>query len=216
MLPDTLHQPPVNRAPLAVTANTNPNTVSSPPQAASPVSHGALFRGFAKIGLLGFGGVGPIARHVIVREQRWLSEKDYATLLGIGKVLPGANTVNVAVMLGDKYHGWKGSATAVCGLLVPPLVVLVILAILYQFLDQNPYFNAALQGSACAAAGMVIGTGLKMASKIDLRPHHVIAGLATIVLVVVLKLSLLQVVGIMMPLAIIANFIIARRDGHAP
>ena len=197
-----------------MTAKPNPDTVSPPSQAAAPVSHGALFHGFAKIGLLGFGGVGPIARHVIVREQRWLSEKDYATLLGIGKVLPGANTVNVAVMLGDKYHGWKGSVTAVCGLLVPPLIVLVILAILYQFLDQNPYFNAALQGSACAAAGMVIGTGLKMASKINLRPHHIIAGLATIVLVVALKLSLLQVVGIMMPLAIIANFLIARRDGH--
>ncbi len=176
----------------------------------------SLFRGFAKIGLLGFGGVGPITRHVIVREQQWLSEKDYATLLGIGKVLPGANTVNVAVMLGDRYHGFKGSAVAVIGLLVPPILILIVLAILYQFLDQNPYFNAALQGSACAAAGMVIGMGLKMASKIDLRAHHILAGIATIALVVLLKFSLLQVVGVMMPLAILANFIIARRQGHQP
>ncbi|MGO1766598.1 hypothetical protein CAP48_17580 [Advenella sp. S44] len=176
----------------------------------------SLFRGFAKIGLLGFGGVGPITRHVIVREQQWLSEKDYATLLGIGKVLPGANTVNVAVMLGDRYHGFKGSAVAVFGLLVPPILILIVLALLYQFLDQNPYFNAALQGSACAAAGMVIGTGLKMASKIDLRAHHMMAGIATIALVVLLKFSLLQVVGVMMPLAIVANFVIARRQGHQP
>ncbi|ETF03896.1 chromate transporter [Advenella kashmirensis W13003] len=173
-----------------------------------------MFRGFAKIGLLGFGGVGPIARHVIVREQKWLSEKDYATLLGVGKVLPGANTVNVAVMLGDRYHGMRGSIVAVSGLLVLPMLVLIVLAVLYQFLDQNPYFNAALQGSACAAAGMVIGMGLKMASKIDLQAHHIVAGLATIALVVWLKFSLLQVVAVMMPLAIVANFILARRHGH--
>lgn len=187
---------------------------SSPPSPA--VTLPALFRGFAKIGLLGFGGVGPITRHVIVREQRWLSEKDFATLLGIGKVLPGANTVNVAVMLGDRYHGIKGSSVAVAGLLVLPVLILIVLAVLYQFLDQNPYFNATLQGSACAAAGMVIGTGLKMASKIDLRPHHIVAGIITIALVVLLKFSLLQVVGVMMPLAIAANFIIARRQGHQP
>lgn len=195
-------------------------TTSSPP--ASPLSDaqppvatlGSLFRGFAKIGLLGFGGVGPIARHVIVREQKWLSEKDYATLLGVGKVLPGANTVNVAVMLGDRYHGMRGSVVAVSGLLVLPMLVLIVLAVLYQFLDQNPYFNAALQGSACAAAGMVIGMGLKMASKIDLQAHHVVAGLTTIALVVWLKFSLLQVVAVMMPLAIVANFILARRHGQ--
>lgn len=185
-----------------------------PASPASAVSLSDLFRGFAKIGLLGFGGVGPIARHVIVRERCWLSEKDYATLLGIGKVLPGANTVNVGVMLGDKYHGVKGSAAAVSGLMVLPLLILIILAVVYQFLDQNPYFNAALQGSACAAAGMVIGMGLKMISKIELRLHHIFAVLITIALVVMLKFSLLQVVGVMMPLAIIANFMIARRQGH--
>lgn len=192
-------------------------TTSTPslPDADPPVAtFTALFRGFAKIGLLGFGGVGPIARHVIVREQKWLSEKDYATLLGVGKVLPGANTVNVAVMLGDRYHGMRGSIVAVSGLLVLPMLVLIVLAVLYQFLDQNPYFNAALQGSACAAAGMVIGMGLKMASKIDLRAHHIVTGLITIVLVVWLKFSLLQVVAVMMPLAIVANFMLARRHGH--
>lgn len=193
-----------------------PSIAPQPAPATAVATLPALFRGFAKIGLLGFGGVGPIARHVIVREQRWLSEKDYATLLGIGKVLPGANTVNVAVMLGDRYQGIKGSAVAVAGLLVLPILVLIVLAILYQFLDQNPYFNAALQGSACAAAGMVIGTGLKMASKITLRAHHILAGIVTIALVVLLKFSLLQVVGLMMPLAIFANFIIARRQGHRP
>ncbi|WP_171815175.1 hypothetical protein [Advenella kashmirensis] len=55
-----------------------------------------------------------------------------------------------------------------------------------------------------------------MASKITLRAHHILAGIVTIALVVLLKFSLLQVVGLMMPLAIFANFIIARRQGHQP
>ena len=35
-----------------------------------PVGKTELFLGFLKIGLLGFGGVGPWSRHVIVEERR--------------------------------------------------------------------------------------------------------------------------------------------------
>lgn len=43
---------------------------------------------------MGFGGVGPIARHIIVTERNWLDDRGYAELMGICQALPGANTVN--------------------------------------------------------------------------------------------------------------------------
>ncbi len=63
-----------------------------------------LFSGFLKIGLMGFGGVGPVARHIIVAERKWLDDRGYAELMGICQALPGANTVNAAVMLGDQFR----------------------------------------------------------------------------------------------------------------
>jgi chromate transporter len=39
------------------------------------VSWTELFLGFAKIGLLGFGGIAPWTRHLIVGEGRRLSER---------------------------------------------------------------------------------------------------------------------------------------------
>ena len=76
---------------------------------------GELFLAYAKIGLLGFGGVAPWARHVIVEERCWLSEREYASILGIGQVLPGPNTVNSSIIIGDQFQGAVGAAIALLG-----------------------------------------------------------------------------------------------------
>ena len=89
------------------------------------VSRTELFLGFAKIGLLGFGGVAPWARHIIVGERRWLSEREYASILGVGQVLPGPNTVNSAIIIGDHFQGTAGALLAVVGLLCTPITVLI-------------------------------------------------------------------------------------------
>lgn len=169
------------------------------------VSRAALFFGFLKIGLLGFGGVGPVARHVIVADRGWLSDKEYATVIGLGKVLPGANTVNAAVIIGDRFQGPLGAAVAVLGLLAMPLVILVALASLYERFSDVPDVKVALGGAAAAAAGLVIGTALKMAQGISPTRVAVVIGLLAFVAVGLLHFPLLIVVVVLAPLAIVAT-----------
>ena len=167
------------------------------------ISLGELFRGFATIGLLGFGGIAPIARHVIVERYQWLSENEYATVLGIGQVLPGANTINAAVMIGDRFQGPKGSLVAVAGLMVLPLLIVIMLAAVYNQFSEHPLVNLTLNGAAAAAAGMVIGTGLKMAWRI----HPGWTGWVTVALAVtgiaLWGLPMLYVVALLVPIALL-------------
>lgn len=132
-----------------------------------------LFLTFLKIGVCGFGGVAAWAHRVIVEERRWLSERDYAELLGICSALPGANTVNIAVMLGDRYRGVSGSISAVAGLLLMPLLILVGVAALYDRFAVETDVKNAVAGAAAATAGLVLGTGLKMIR--NLRPDALAA-----------------------------------------
>ncbi len=83
-----------------------------------------LFLGYAKIGLLGFGGVAPWARHIIVEEKRWLDDREYAALLGVGQVIPGPNTVNCAIMIGDRFRGTAGAIVSALGIAGTPILVL--------------------------------------------------------------------------------------------
>jgi chromate transporter len=171
-----------------------------------------LCLGFFKIGMLGFGGVGAMARHVIVEERRWMSEKEYAALLGMGQILPGGNVLNVAVMIGDRSRGVPGAVTALLALLAMPLVIVTALALAYERFAGLPQVHAAISGSAAAAAGLVIGTSCKMAWRIRPSAMHVGFGLLAFAAVGPLRLSLIPAALVLIPLSIMGTYLRRRHE----
>jgi chromate transport protein ChrA len=173
-----------------------------PPPATRRPSRPELFLGYLKIGLLGFGGVAAWARHVIVEERRWLTERDYAEVLGLGQILPGPNVGNAAVMIGRRFHGLPGALLATSGIYAAPLLILVGLCVLYDRYGSLPQVAPAMQGIAAGAAGMVIGTALKMAGRLRLTPEAVLVLLAAALAAAVLRLPLPLIVVVLAPISI--------------
>jgi chromate transporter len=161
-----------------------------------------LFLGYAKIGLLGFGGVAAWARRVIVEERRWLSERDYAEVLGLGQILPGPNVGNAAVMIGRRFHGLVGALLATSGLYIGPLCILVALAVFYDLYGTTPGVAPFMQGVAAAAAGMVMGTALKMAGNLKPPVELVVVGVLALVAAAFLRLPLPLIVLVFAPLGV--------------
>jgi chromate transporter len=180
----------------------------STPAEAIP-SRRQLFLVFLKIGVCGFGGVASWAHRVIVEERRWLSDQEYAELLGIASVLPGANTVNIAVMLGDRYRGITGSISSVAGLLLMPLLILIGIALLYEKYALQSDVKNAVVGAAAATAGLVLATGWKMLR--NLRPDFLAAASCAIVFLVVgifqfsLTYTLIAVVAVALVIRLVRN-----------
>jgi chromate transporter len=166
------------------------------------VSRKALFLGFLRIGVTAFGGVAPIARFELVERRRWLSDAEYATLLGIGKVLPGANTINVAVMVGDRFQGPWGALIAVVALIAMPIVIAVALVSVYARYAAYPLVQAAMTGAGAAAAGMVVGTGLKMAAGLGRTVVAVAACGLTLLAIGVLRWPMIPVLLVLAPAAV--------------
>ena len=162
----------------------------------------ALFFGYAKIGLLGFGGVAAWARRVIVEERKWLSERDYAEVLGLGQILPGPNVGNAAVMIGRRFHGFSGALLATSGLYIGPLAILIALSVFYDLYGTTPGVAPFMQGVAAAAAGMVIGTAIKMGEKLRPPPELIMVGLLAVVAAAFLRLPLPLVVVVLAPLGV--------------
>src|SRR5882672_10469910 len=117
------------------------------------VTLGALFLGFLKMGISGFGGVLPWARRIVVEERKWLTPHEFTELLGLCQFLPGPNVVNLSVCVGARFRGVAGSLTAFAGLMLPPLAVVLCLGELYMRYGQLEVVHAALRGIAAAAAG---------------------------------------------------------------
>jgi chromate transporter len=157
---------------------------------------------YFRIGLVGFGGVNVWARRVIVEEKRWLSEQHYAEVLGLGQALPGPNALNVAIQLGERWHGGRGAIVAPLALFAGPLGVLMGLAAAHDRWGEIALVKATLAGTAAAAAGMVIGTALKMAQKLKPPPEALVLGLLAATGAAWLRLPLPLIVLLLAPPAI--------------
>ena len=125
-------------------------------------SNKQLFMGFMKLGLMGFGGVLPLAHRMIVEDQKWLSTEDFTHLLGICQILPGGNIINMAVAIGYEFQGLKGAFNAVIGLISAPTAIVVLLYQLYAHFQSVPVIQHMIQGLAAAAAGLLFAMALKM------------------------------------------------------
>jgi len=139
---------------------------------------GELFLGFLQIGGLAFGGAVAWARQVLVEGRGWMTERDYAELLGLAQVLPGPNIGNFAVMYGRRCHGLAGSLACVGGFFLLPLCVVIGLVLVWEEFGQNPWVGAFMQGVAAAAAGMALGAALKSGFKLRPPPEQIAAILA--------------------------------------
>lgn len=122
-----------------------------------------LFLAFAGIAVIGFGGVLPWARRMLVEQRRWLTPEEFTETLSLGQFLPGGNIVNMSVVIGQRFHGVLGSIAATSGLLIGPTLIVIGLGALYLEYGQHPVVQNALHGMTAAAAGLILSLAAKMA-----------------------------------------------------
>src|SRR5690606_25221656 len=82
-----------------------------------------IFLSFGMIGFLGFGGVGPWVRWLLVERKGWYSEAEFVNTFALANFIPGGNVVALATIAGAKLRGWPGSLMAITGLCLPPAIL---------------------------------------------------------------------------------------------
>ncbi|MGB8606729.1 chromate transporter [Bradyrhizobium sp.] len=164
----------------------------------------ALFVAFAKMSLAGFGGVLVWARRGIVEQHRWMTAEEFNETFALCHFLPGPNIVNLSVVFGSRFRGIAGGVAAFAGLLGPPMVIVMILAALYQRFGEIDALRRILAGVSCAAVGLLISVVLRM--MMPLIKKRDIIGVVTLAAVFtavgLLRLPLPAVLLVAIPLSI--------------
>lgn len=141
--------------------------------------------------------------------------------LAIRQVLPGPNVCNVALMVGDRFFGWRGAFAALAGMMAVPLAIVLALTALYAQFAALPAVAGALKGMGAVAAGMIVGTALRLAPALRAnalgRPACLAFGAAVFVLVALLRAPLVWVLLVLGALACaVAAWRLRARAGSAP
>lgn len=161
-----------------------------------------LFLGFLGLGMISFGGALPLAHRMIVERYGWLSKEEFVELLGLCQFLPGGNIINLSVALGMRFRGVRGALASILGLIAVPSLVVILLGMVYQHYQSDPYIKHLFAGLAAAAAGMLIQMAVKIA--LPLRHNFVLATLAVacFVAITLLRVPLLWTMLVMTPISI--------------
>ncbi len=187
----------------------------SPPEALpekrpQPQSLTDLFLSFTILALQGFGGVLAVVQRELVEKKRWLTREEFVEDWAVAQTLPGPNVVNLALMIGSRYFGWRGALAGVAGMLVCPLIVVLCLALVYTRFADNPQVAGALRGMGAVAAGLITATGLKLAPALRRHPLGmplaVALALACFAGIALLRLPLVYVLAVVGGLACVLTW----------
>ena len=162
-----------------------------------PASPAELFIAFTVLALQGFGGVIAVAQRVLVEDKRWLTREQFIEILSLAQVLPGPNVCNVSLIIGDRFFGWRGAFAALGGMMVLPMAIVLIVAALYAQYATEPVVAGAFRGMSAVAAGLILGTALKLATALGSNPIGArvcwLSGVAVFTSVALLRLPLVLV-----------------------
>ena len=187
---------------MSLEPSNTPSRVASEPTS-EKVSLVALFLEFLLIGAVSFGG-GIVAyeKILLTEKKKWLSQDEFMAALAISQTMPGLNSVNLAILAGDKLRGSLGAFVAMLGLILPGSLFVMIAGYAYTEGQDHPIVNLLLAGIAACATGLLAAITYKLGADLfrQIRPLLIIV--TTFILMSVLHLSLILVLLIMVPIAI--------------
>lgn len=162
-----------------------------------PASVRALFWAFSWLALQGFGGVLAVVQRELVEKKQWLTHAEFVEDWAVAQIMPGANVVNLALIVGDRYFGWRGALAALAGMLTLPLGVVLVLTVTLSGVAHQPAVQGALRGMGAVSAGLIAGTGLKLITALKGNAMGALActvlALLTFVAIALLRIPLVWV-----------------------
>jgi chromate transporter len=187
--------------------------MTRPPEPHSPVPPPApdarsvtvpqIFLEFLVIGATSFGG-GVVAylRSGLVAKRGWLDDRSFVELLSISQSLPGLNSTNMAILVGDRLKGTRGAIAAFVGMCLPGGILMFVAGLLYHEHGDHPLANAALKGVAAAAVGLILATAVQLGKK---SLEHAADAVFVVVTVVAVNRFHFSVLAVLVAVGLIAT-----------
>ena len=117
-----------------------------------------LFLTFVKIGLLSVGGglaTIPFLNELADNSDGWLTRELVANILAVSQSLPGAIGANCASYVGYLYASVPGSYISAISLTIPSIIIILVIARVYQTFKESASVKNVFSGLRPAAAGLL-------------------------------------------------------------
>ncbi|MBP3833298.1 MAG: chromate transporter [Bacteroidaceae bacterium] len=129
------------------------------------------FKIFFKIGAFTIGGgyaMVPLIEDEIVNKKKWIEQDDFLDLLAIAQSAPGILAVNIAIFVGYRLRGVKGSLVTSLGSILPSFLMILAIALFFSAYKDNPYVEKVFKGIRPAVVALIAAPVFRMGKKAKL------------------------------------------------
>lgn len=123
-----------------------------------------LFLEFFKMGALTFGGgyaMIPFIEETVLKHG-WLTNRELVDFIAVSESTPGAFAVNISTYVGSEVGGIFGSICATVGLVLPPFILILIIAKCYERFKESLVVRGVMLGLKSTVVGLIGATVLKV------------------------------------------------------
>lgn len=127
-----------------------------------------LFLEFFKMGALTFGGgyaMIPFIEETVLRHD-WMTTTELVDFIAISESTPGAFAVNISTYIGSEVGGILGAIVATFGLVLPPFLIILLIAKVYAKIKENTIVQGAMLGLKSTVVGLIAATVLRVGREI--------------------------------------------------
>lgn len=135
-----------------------------------------LFWSFLKIGGFTIGGgmaMIPLMEAEIIRKHQWLTKDEFLDIMAASQAIPGIFAINMASHIGYKVGGLSGAIISSIGNIIPSFVIILLIAIGFRHIDDNPYIEAVFKGIRPAVVALIALPVFNMAKAARLTRYNI-------------------------------------------
>ena len=156
---------------------------------------------FLRLGTLGFGGPIALAAYMqrdLVERRGWFTQEEYLQGLAVSQTLPGPLAAQLAMWLGYVRRGFWGAVAAAIPFILPPFVIVSIVASLYVAFRGTTLIQALFYGIGPTVIALILRGAWKLLGvtvKNDRRLWAIFAAVALITFVVRSEVAVLFILA---------------------
>lgn len=107
----------------------------------------------------------PLLKAKYVDEFHWINDEETLNMVAIAQSTPGIMAVNTAIMLGYRMAGVLGALVGMFATILPPLIIITIVASFYDLIAKNENVQLVLKGMQCGATALLLDVAIDLLIK---------------------------------------------------
>ncbi len=104
----------------------------------------------------------PLLQRKFVEDLGWIEEQEMLDMVAIAQASPGVMAVNVSIMIGYRVAGAVGALLTVLATVLPPLLIMSVIAMGYRNFQENRLVRLFLSGMQAAVGAFLVNMVYKM------------------------------------------------------